>query len=95
MPEKKPPSIKKLVWLTVIWFFIMIGGGLLVSFLTFDKTAPRSVSEAKMQKLAAGIGTVTGIGAGLLWLPYAYRLGQKKREEAERKLVAKRKRPKQ
>ncbi|WP_166822336.1 hypothetical protein [Thalassoroseus pseudoceratinae] len=93
MPEKKPLSMKKMVALTVVWVVLMLGGGLLVSFLTFDKTAPRRVSEAKMQRLATGIGTLTGIGAGILWIPFAFRIGKQKREEAERKRVAKRKRP--
>lgn len=90
---KKPASIKKLLLVTAIWFVVMIGGGLLVMFLTIDKSAPNRVTQAKVEKLGTGIGTLTGIGAAVIWLPFAYRKGKEKREEAERKKVAQQKRP--
>ena len=38
--------------------------------------------EQRSQQLGSGIGTLAAFGYAAIWLPYAYKLGQQRREAA-------------
>ena len=40
--------------------------------------------EDRAAQLGGGVGTLAAIGCGIIWLPLAYEIGQKRREERAR-----------
>lgn len=77
-------SRKTAIWATAIWTVIALG--LCVIGLVYIGTRPISnrAKEERARLFGQGAGTVTAIGYGVIWLPYAYRVGKQRREEEVR-----------
>lgn len=68
--------------LVVLTLMLMIGGG---GIWYIVENAPRSDHEARAGMLGSATATLGCIILAVIWFPYAYQVGVKKRTERERK----------
>jgi len=76
-------KLRHCLWATAVWTLLACGGSGVG--LWYVMTHPRSgvSSDARAARLGEGAGTVTAIGYAVIWLPFAYQVG-KRRRSAER-----------
>lgn len=89
---KAPMNVKRLFLASIIWTAVMLGGGYLAAVRMAQQVAFDRNAEERAKSLGQGIGTITGIGYGVIWIPYAYALGKKRRAEKSRPAKGKRRR---
>jgi hypothetical protein len=87
-------SIKKLIVATVVWMALIFVGGGLGFWYIFEHPLPGVSADIRAGKLGQGFATVASLGLGAIWLPFAYKLGEKRRAERAKQQSAKTKRPK-
>lgn len=85
-------NAKRLFLASIIWTVVMLGGGYLAAVRMAQQVAFDRNAEERAKSLGQTIGTVTGIGYGVIWIPYAYALGKKRRQEKSRPVKGKRRR---
>lgn len=85
-------DVKRLFLASIVWTIVMIGGGFVLAWRLSEQLEHDVNAAERAKSLGRGIGTVTGIGYGVIWIPYAFRVGQKRREEQKRPGKGKRRR---
>jgi len=82
VPEEKTFfTLKRVVIGSVIWFVaMMIVSAGLFWWMWNDAKANRERKE-RAGKLGSGMGVITAVGWGALWLPWAAKVGKKRRAE--------------
>lgn len=85
-------TVKQLFVASILWTLMMVGAGMLMAWYMSERArfAPDAAQQAK--RLGEAVGTITGIGYGLIWLPYAYKIGRARREEAKAPVKKKKRR---
>src|SRR4051794_23735302 len=77
-------KLKYALWATLAWTLLACGGsGVGLWYITTHRI-PGVSAEQRAAQLGQGAGPVTLIGYAAIWLPYAYQVGKKRREEKER-----------
>lgn len=85
-------SLKKSLMSTAIWMgFVVVISIAIISYLV-SNPIPGVSMEERSRLIGGGIGTISGIGLGVIWIPFAARLGKERREAMER-AKRKKKRP--
>ena len=90
-------TLKTILIATAGWtlFAIMVSVAL-ISYIVAHPLAGVS-AEKRAQMLGSGVGIFVSIGYAVIWLPYAYKVGKKRREAREaamrQKKAARRSRP--
>lgn len=84
-------TVKRLIGLSVIWTVLMTGAGMFGVWYIIEHPARGLRSEERSAQLGGGLGVVTSFGYAALWLPFAFKLGQKRCEERNRQLAKKKK----
>lgn len=87
-------TLKRVLIFTGIWTLIMVG--VCVAAISYAAThrVPGVRAKDRAAQLGSGLGTLTVIGYGAIWLPFAAKVGQKKRAEREEKKRGNAKNPK-
>jgi hypothetical protein len=69
-------KLKHVIIGTIVWLVLIVvaGVGIAASF------AGKPGAEQRAQSLGQGLGIVAAIGLGALWLPWAAKVGKKRRE---------------
>lgn len=81
--------MKKRILITVAWFVIGIVVTAAIAAVVVSNS-PHRERNARAAAFGSAGGLVVAIGCGAIWLPWAARVGKKRREERERaKLAAK------
>lgn len=84
---------KRLLIRSVIWTIVIgVGLGGLAVWYVVSHPVPGVRTEARTEALGRAVGVVIGLGYGAIWIPEAYRVGQKRRAEEARKAKKKGKR---
>lgn len=93
-------TLKRAFFLTAIWTFGMAGiCGLVIAHFASHPTLDVS-PEDRASQVGTWLGVAASIGYGLIWIPYAAKVGQQRRAErsaqrqAERKAQKRRKKSK-
>lgn len=90
-------TLKTILIATSGWtLFAIIVSVALISYIVTHPIAGVS-SEKRAQMLGSGVGIFVSIGYAVIWLPYAFKVGKKRREAREaaarQKKPARRSRP--
>ena len=90
-------SLKTALVATAAWTLLAIVASVgLISYVVTHPIAGVS-AEQRGQMLGSGVGIILSIGYAVIWLPFAYKAGKKRRESREamarQKKAAARKRP--
>jgi len=76
-------TAKTRILVSLAWFVLVIAIGVGGVFWIQSDTSDSQERTRRAGILGTGLGCLGGIGLGVLWMPYAYRLGRKKRAERE------------
>ena len=90
-------SLKTALLATAAWTFLaIVASAALISYVVAHPIAGVS-AEQRGEMLGSGVGVILSIGYAVIWLPFAYKVGAKRREArdaiARQKKAAARKRP--
>lgn len=85
-PAKKESwfTLKRVVIGTVIWFVLMMVISLGIFYQIFQDSKNTRERNARAAKLGTGMGALTVMGWGVLWLPWAAQVGKRRREAKAR-----------
>ena len=77
-------TLKRVIIGSIIWFVLVMTISIVGLFM-IDKDA-KTVSEKtrRAQMLGQGAGTLLAVGCGVLWLPWAFQVGKRRREAKAR-----------
>lgn len=76
-------TLKTILLATAGWtLFAIVVSVALISYIVANPVAGLS-AEKRAQMLGSGVGMFVAIGYAVIWLPYAYKLGKKRREARE------------
>ncbi len=83
-------NFKKLLLISVVWTVVAAGLGMFgVSYILSHPIRGVS-SDARSAELGRGVSVIITIGYAFIWIPAAYRYGQKRRDAQARKARGKR-----
>jgi hypothetical protein len=77
-------NANKLVLFSVLWTVFMAGMGVLGAYYIVRHPIPGASLEERSGQIGTGVGILTGVGYGFIWIPWAYRVGQERRAEQKR-----------
>ena len=77
-------TLKRVVIGSVIWFVLMMCISLVIFYQIFQDTKNDRERNARAAKLGTGMGALTAVGWGVLWLPWAAQVGKRRREARAR-----------
>ena len=83
-------SVKKLVVVTIVWTVLSLGVGVYGIWYIVQHRIPGVRAEERSARLGAGLGVLMCIGYAAIWLPFAAKIGRKRRLEREARKNAKR-----
>jgi hypothetical protein len=77
-------TLKKRILFSVCWLglILVLSIGTIFWIIANEKSNRKAKARASM--VGSGFGTISSIGLGILWLPYAFEIGKQKREQRER-----------
>jgi hypothetical protein len=84
-------TLKKRILFSVYWLVLIFVLAIGTFFWIAAGEPPSPETAARASMAGSGFGILASIGFGILWLPYAFEVGKRKREQQER---AKRKKSK-
>jgi hypothetical protein len=77
-------TLTRRIVLSVLWTIVMAGAGLAGGwYLVKHPIAGMSV-ESSGERFGQAVGLAIAVGYGLLWIPWAYRVGRERRRERAR-----------
>ena len=80
VPEEKTFfTLKRVVIGSVIWFVVMMIVSAGLFYLMWNDSKNNRERQERAGKLGAGMGVITAVGWGVLWLPWAAKVGKKRR----------------
>ena len=79
-------TMKRLIVISLIWLVLLIGVGLFGVAYIRSHPVRGTTRSKRIEKLGKGFGVLGGIGLGVIWLPYAAKVGKKRRAEREKRL---------
>lgn len=85
-------TVKQLLGASILWTLIMAVAGVLMAWYMSERVRFARDAAQQAKQLGETVGTITGIGYGLIWLPYAYKVGQRRRAEAKAPVKKKKRR---
>ena len=85
-PTKKESwfTLKRVVIGSAIWFVLLMGISLGIFYQIFQDSKNTRERNARAAKLGTGMGALTVVGWGVLWLPWAAQVGKRRREAKAR-----------
>ncbi|MBC8324198.1 MAG: DUF4339 domain-containing protein [Verrucomicrobia subdivision 3 bacterium] len=88
-PAKKESwfTLKRVVIGSAIWFVLMMAISIGIFYHIFQDSKNNRERNARAAKLGAGMGALTAMGWGVLWLPWAAQVGKRRREAKARELL--------
>ncbi len=80
-PTKKESwfTLKRVVIGSTIWFVLMMIISLGIFYQIFQDSKNNRERNARAAKLGTGMGALTALGLGMLWLPWAAQVGKRRR----------------
>ena len=72
---------KRLILVSVVWTVLMVGVGLMGVWYVTEHPVRGSRTTDRANRLGSGVGALTVIGYAVLWLPYAAKVGKRRRAE--------------
>lgn len=76
-------TLKIALWATAIWTAVIVAASALMIWYVVKHPIPGVSMEKRAEMLGSGTGVVACIGYAVIWLPLAYKIGKKRREERE------------
>lgn len=76
-------TVKRLILASVLWTVVAIGLGLLGVWYIVEHPVPGASSEARSERLGQATAFLVTVGYAVLWLPFAYKVGQRRRAEQQ------------
>jgi hypothetical protein len=84
---------KRLILISAIWTAVIIAVGFLGIWYIMEHPVPGARAEDRAARLGSGLAVVTVIGYAVLWFPWAFKVGLKRREKRARQARKGKRRP--
>lgn len=76
-------TLKTIIILSLFWTLLILGVGMFGLWYIFENPIRGVRAEDRAAKLGSGTGVLMSLGYAVLWLPFAYKIGKKRREARE------------
>jgi hypothetical protein len=78
-------KLKHALWATAVWTVVALGVSIALIGYMSAHPVPGASLERRSAALGEGVAVGLTLGYGLIWLPYAVRLGKQRREAQRQK----------